>query len=206
MPVHPGFAGSDIPSHVDTVEDLAYLYLDLLNVLDLHDVIVMGCDMGGWLAAEMAIRTTMRLSKLLLVDAVGIKVGAREQRDIADIFALPDTEVARLLFYDPTRRPDPTGLTEAELEHLAGNRMAYAMYTWNPYMHHPKLRYRLHRINVPTRLIWGAHDGMVSTTYAEAYRALIPEADLVIIAEAGHFPQVEQPERFLEAVFSFVTG
>jgi pimeloyl-ACP methyl ester carboxylesterase len=205
-PTHPGFAGSPLPEHFDDLEDLVYLYLDLMDALDLRHTVLMGFSMGGWAAAEIAVRTTHRLSRLILVDAVGIKPGDRERRDIADIFALPDTAVARLLFHDPSRAPHISQLPEAQSATLAANRIAHAFYTWDPYMHNPKLRYRLHRIDVPTMLIWGASDGMVSVAYAEAYRQMIPGARLVVIPEAGHLPQVEQPERFVEHVLSFLTA
>ena len=202
-PVHPGFAGSDIPMHLDTIDDLVYLYLDLLDALNLHDVILMGFSMGGWAAVEIAVRNTTRLSKLILVDAVGVKPGDRDTRDIADIFGLPDAEVVRLLFHDLAKRPDPMRMSDEALQGLAANRIAHAMYTWNPYMHNPKLRYRLHRIDVPTLLVWGASDGVVPVAYAEAYRDMIPDAELVVIPEAGHLPQVEQPDRFLATVLPF---
>ena len=203
-PTHPGFAGSPLPEHFDDLEDLVYFYLDLMDTLDLHDTVLMGCSMGGWAAAEIAVRTTHRLSRLILIDAVGIKPGDREARDIADIFGMSDAEVTRLLFHDPSRAPHINQLTEAQSTTLAANRIAHALYTWDPYMHNPKLRYRLHRIDVPTLLIWGANDGLVSVAYAEAYRRMIPGAQLVVIPEAGHLPQVEQPERFVEHVLSFL--
>jgi pimeloyl-ACP methyl ester carboxylesterase len=205
-PTHPGFAGRPLPEHFDDLEDLVYLYLDLMDALDLHHTVLMGFSMGGWAAAEIAVRTTHRLSRLILVDAVGIKPGDRERRDIADIFALPDAAVARLLFHEPSRAPHLSHLTEAQVTTLAANRIAHALYTWDPYMHNPKLRYRLHRIDVPTLLIWGASDGLVGVAYAEAYRQLIPGAQLVVIPEAGHLPQVEQPERFVEHVLSFLAA
>jgi pimeloyl-ACP methyl ester carboxylesterase len=70
-------------------------------------------------------------------------------------------------------------------------------------MHNPKLPQRLHRVKIPTLLIWGASDGLVTAAYAEAYHRLIPASQLVIIPEAGHLPQVEQPELFLDHVLSF---
>ena len=65
-------------------------------------------------------------------------------------------------------------------------------------MHNPQLRYRLHRINVPTLLLWGASDGVVPVAYAEAYRQMIPGATLVVIPEAGHLPHIEQPNVLLQ--------
>jgi pimeloyl-ACP methyl ester carboxylesterase len=202
-PTHPGFDGTAIPEHFDTLDDLVYLYLDLLDVLDLHDVILMGMSMGGWVAVEIAVRNTSRLSHIILVDAVGIKPGDRDTRDIADIFGLPAPAVATLLFHDPAQAPSLATMTDEQVTRLAGDRIAHAMYTWEPYMHNPQLRYRLHRINVPTLLLWGASDGVVPVAYAEAYHQMIPGARLVVIPEAGHLPHVEQPDTVLQHVLAF---
>jgi pimeloyl-ACP methyl ester carboxylesterase len=204
-PIHPGFAGSAIPEHFDGMDDLIYLYLDLMDALDLREVTLIGMSMGGWAAAEIAVRNTSRMSKLILVDAVGVKTGGRDSREIADVFGLPQDDITRLLFHDPVNAPDPATLTDAQLTEMAANRIALAMYTWEPYMHNPKLRYRLHRIQVPTLLIWGESDGLVPVSYAEAYRALIPGAELVVIPQAGHAPQVEQPDLFCDHVHAFAT-
>ena len=203
-PTHPGFAGSPIPEHFDTLEDLVYLYLDVLDALQLQDVILLGFSLGGWIAAEIAVRNTTRLAKLILVDAVGIKPGTRDTRDIADIFGMSAPEVVQLMFHDPAQAPHLATLADEQLTMMAADRIAHALYTWDPYMHNPKLRYRLHRINVPTLLLWGASDGIVTVAYAEAYSKMIPAARLVIIPAAGHLPQVEQPDIFVQHVLSFM--
>ena len=100
-PSHPGFGGSEQPKSFTTVDDLAYFYLDLLEALDLKDTAVVGVGLGGWIAAEMAVKSTARLSHLVLANAVGIKVGARDTRDIADIFALTDDEFLAIAYCDP---------------------------------------------------------------------------------------------------------
>ena len=85
-PVPPGLRRArSNRSSFDTVDDLAYFYLDLLEQLDLRDTIVVGVSLGGWIAAEIAIKSTARISHLILANAVGIKVGDRETRDIVDI-------------------------------------------------------------------------------------------------------------------------
>ena len=205
-PVHPGFDGTRIPDQFDGIPDLVYLYLDLLDSLNLEDVVLMGFSMGGWTAAEIAVRSTQRLSKLILVDSVGVKPGDRETRDIADVFALPGPEVAKLMFHDPSKAPNMAEMTDEQLTMIASNRIALAMYTWEPYMHNPKLPQRLHRVGVPTLLIWGESDGLVTVDYAKAFQGMIPGAKLVTVAEAGHSPQVEQPDAFIDHVISFAAS
>jgi pimeloyl-ACP methyl ester carboxylesterase len=91
-PTHPGFGRSDVPKGMHTVDDLSYFYLDLLDQFDLRDVTLVGVAFGAWIAAEIAVKSTARLSRLVMANAVGIKVGDRETRDIADIFALIESE------------------------------------------------------------------------------------------------------------------
>jgi pimeloyl-ACP methyl ester carboxylesterase len=205
-PSHPGFGRSPLPDRFDSVDDLAYLYLDLLDTFDLRDVVLIGFSLGGWIAAEVAVRCCDRLKKLILVAAVGIKVSDRETRDIPDIFATAPDQLIKLTFHDPRRGAiDYAALPDEELRIIARNRESLALYTWEPYMHNPKLRYHLDRIAVPTLLIRGASDGLVSQRYAEAYAELIPGARLEVIAEAGHAPQIEQPAEFVNRVIAFAT-
>jgi pimeloyl-ACP methyl ester carboxylesterase len=202
-PVHPGFAGSPIPDHFDNLEDLVYLYLDLMDELGLRDVTVMGNSMGGWTAAEIAVRSTQRIGRLILIDPVGIKAGGRDSRDIADVFALPAAEVKRLTWHDQKKAPDLAKMSDAELQVVASDRTALSMYTWDPYMHNPKLPHRLHRIKVPTLLLWGESDGIVKPEYGRAFCGMIPGARIEIIPQAGHAPHVEQPEAVARKVIAF---
>jgi pimeloyl-ACP methyl ester carboxylesterase len=206
-PSHPGYGHSADAADVDTVDDLAYLYLDLLAQLDARDTVVVGCSLGGWIAAEMAVKSTERIGRLVLVGPLGIKVGDRETRDIPDIFALHPDEVLKLQYHDPTRaRLDPTTLSDDRLTVIARNREATALYAWEPYFHNPKLRARLRRITVPTLLLWGAEDRFVTADYyGAAFREAIPGARLESVVAAGHFPHLEQPKAVAERIGAFIT-
>ena len=102
-PSHPGFGHSPEAPSIDAVDDLAYLYLDLLAQQGVRDAVVIGCSLGGWIAAAMAVKCTERVARLVLVSPLGIKVGDRETRDIPDIWALHPDEVLRLQYHDPAR-------------------------------------------------------------------------------------------------------
>jgi pimeloyl-ACP methyl ester carboxylesterase len=204
-PSHPGFGRSPLPERFDSVDDLAYLYLDLAEALDLRNAVLMGFSLGGWIAAEIAVRCTHRFGRLVLVGPVGIKISDRETRDLPDIFATAPEQVARLTSHDPAKAAvDYASLSDEELQILVRNRETLALYTWEPYMHNPKLRYHLDRIRIPTMLIRGDSDGLVSQAYAQAYAGLIPGARLELIGEAGHAPQVEQPQEFVRRVIAFI--
>ena len=203
-PSHPGFGKSPLPDWISSIDDLAYLYLDLLEQLDLRDVTLVGMSMGGWTAAEIAIKASERLARLILVDPIGIKPSGREVRDIPDIWALGDAELAKLMQHDPTNAPDYATMSDDELQVLARNREAAALYLWEPYMHNPQLLRRLHRIKRPTLFIRGASDGLVSAAYVRAYSEAIAGSRIVTIERAGHSPANEQPEKFVETVLGFM--
>lgn len=205
LPTHPGFDGSPIPEHFDNLQDLIFLYLDLIDSLELQDAILMGFAMGGWLAAEIAAMNTNRFSKLVLVDSVGIKPGGAFDRDIADVFATSAEELLTATWHDRSKAPDRAEMTEQDFQKLAANKIAHGLYTWEPYMHNPKLRYRLHRIDIPTLLIWGESDQIVTTDYGATLRDLIPNARMLVISEAGHHPHVEQPDEFVERFTEFAS-
>jgi pimeloyl-ACP methyl ester carboxylesterase len=196
VPSHPGYGHSDLPAGMTTVDDMAYLYLDLLHELKLKDVVVVGASFGGWLAAEIATKATGRISRLVMMGAVGVKVGPREKSDIVDIFATPRSKWEELTFRDVKYwQRDYEALSEDELMVIARNREATALFAWNPYMYNPKLKHRLHRIRVPVLFLWGEADRFAPVEYGRGYSALIPGARFETIPEAGHFPHIEQAER-----------
>jgi pimeloyl-ACP methyl ester carboxylesterase len=204
-PHHPGWSNSALPDWLMTVDNLAYLYLDLARALELRDAILVGACFGGWIAAEMAVRDTRRFARLVLVDPLGIKVGSFTERDIADMHAIPGEEYTRLAWADPTKgERDMMQLPETELAGIARGREAFARFGWKPYMHNPHLKRWLHRIDIPTLLLWGEQDGIVSTAYGEAWRAEIPNARMDVIANCGHFPHWEQPRGFADRIFRFI--
>src|SRR5947209_9791195 len=88
-PWHPGYGNSPLLDGSGSVDDLAYLYLDLAPELGLDNAVLVGACFGGWVAAEMMVRSTARFSHLVLVDALGIKLGGREDGDIAYMHGLP---------------------------------------------------------------------------------------------------------------------
>src|SRR5882672_1693474 len=196
-PSHPGFGHSELPRGMASVDDMSYFYLDLIEQLDLRDLVIVGASFGGWIAAEIATKTCERLSRLVLIGAVGAKFGARDKSDIVDIFSTPRGRWEELAFRDPASLP------EDELTAMARNREATALFAWNPYMYNPKLRARLYRIRIPTLFLWGAQDGFAPLAYGRSYCEGVPGAKFEEIADSGHFPHMEQPEAVARRVIEF---
>jgi pimeloyl-ACP methyl ester carboxylesterase len=204
-PAHPGFGGSELPKGMTTVDDLAYFYLDFLEALDLRNVAVVGVSFGAWIAAEIAVKTTERISHLVLANAIGIKVGDRETRDIVDIWALTDDKFAELAYFDAKLgMPNYKAMPDADVLVAARNREATTRFGWSPYLHNPKLKGRLHRIRIPTMFLWGTADRILSEAYGRAYCASVAGARFETIELAGHFPHLEQPEEFARRALTFI--
>jgi pimeloyl-ACP methyl ester carboxylesterase len=204
-PTHPGYGRSELPKGMRTIDDLSYFYLDLLDQLDLRDLTVVGVSLGAWIAAEIAVKSSARFGRLVMANAVGVKIGDRETRDIADVFALTEKEFIDIAYCDPAAGTrDYKGLPDAEVLAAARAREATARFAWNPYFHNPRLKSRLHRVRIPTLFLWGTHDRMLSEAYGRAYSGFIPGARFELIERAGHFPDHEQPKAFADRVRAFV--
>jgi len=202
VPEHPGFGASDTPDWLDTIADLAGFYLDFLDQLDLNDVDLVGFSLGGWIAAELAARNTRRLASLTLVAAAGIHVKGVAQ---VDSFLQNDEQRVRDFFHDPQRADEMLKhLARPELEDVnLKNRTTTAKLIWQPRGYDPHLHKWLHRIDVPTLLVWGDDDRLFPKDYAFAYQRLIPGSKVAIIPECGHLPQAEQRQAFVAALEGF---
>jgi pimeloyl-ACP methyl ester carboxylesterase len=206
-PSSPGFGHSPRPQDFDTVYDLVHLYLELLETLPGGKAALIGLSFGGWLAAEVAVACSHRLDKLVLVDPLGIKVSDRETPDILDIFNRSPDEVQRKTWHDPDRfAPDYNSMSDEALVVHARNREALCLYAWHPYMYNRQLPRWLGAIKVPTLVVWGASDRVVTPDYGRAYSRLIPGSRFELIEGAGHHPEIEQPEAFVERIAAFLEG
>jgi pimeloyl-ACP methyl ester carboxylesterase len=107
-------------------------------------------------------------------------------------------------FHDPAHaRFDPKTASEDEVFVRLRNRESTALLGWSPYMYNPKLLGRLHRIRIPTLVLWGASDRIASADYGRAYARAIPGARFETIERAGRFAHIEQPDEFARRVAAF---
>jgi pimeloyl-ACP methyl ester carboxylesterase len=204
-PSSPGFGHSSRPKDFDTVYDLVHLYLELLETLPSDKVTLVGFSFGGWLATEVAVACSHRLDKLVLVDPVGIKISGPDTPDILDVFERSPDEVRRRSWHDPERfAPDFNAMSDEALVVYARNREALCLYAWHPYMYNPQLPRWLAGIKAPTLVLWGESDRVVTPDYGRAYARLIPGSRFELIEGAGHHPEIEQPETFVERVSRFL--
>ncbi len=191
-PVHPGWDGTHRPPWLTGIDDLALAYLHCLQDLGLRDVLVVGSSLGGWTAAEMAVRDTAGIiTGLILIDPVGVYV---ESEPIRDFFALDARGVAEYAWHDSDRyHLDPADLPADQLADRQANIATMRVLAGGPYMHDPKLLRRLGRVHLPTLLLWGESDRIVTPAYGATYADAFANGRLEVIPKAGHLPHIEEP-------------
>src|SRR5438132_442206 len=205
VPTHPGFGQSGGFDQIDTIEDMAFHYVEMFDALGVEEVILGGVSLGGWIAAEFAVRWPERVAKLWIADAPGLWV---EEAPPADLFrSMTDRKKLReLLFHDP-QGPMSTLVIKEEADEQSmmtayQSLTVLARLVWErPY--DPKLAQRLRRIQCPTLLLWGDHDRLVPPPHGEAYRKSIPGAELKLIKNCGHLPMFEKEAEFVDTITKF---
>jgi len=195
-PIHPGFGGTPRPEQLTSIRGLSALYVALLEQFDLAEVTVIGNSIGGWITAEIAVLGSPRIRDVVLVDAVGIDV---PEHPPANFLGMTPEEAAAHAYHDPGAfLVDPRTLTPEQLAAMAGNREALSVYGAG--MTDPGLAARLSTITVPTSVIWGESDRVVTPDYGRAYAAAIPGARFRLLPATGHAPQIESPMLLLDAL------
>jgi pimeloyl-ACP methyl ester carboxylesterase len=189
-PEHPGFGRSQIPDWMMSVGDVAFFYLDVLAAFDLRNVHLVGHSLGGWIAAEIAIRSTERLDALTLMAPAGVAV---PEAPFGEIFLWSPEERTRKLFHDQKLADERVrALPNQDIDVALQNQAAVARLAWNPRLHNPQLARWLHRIKIPTLLIWGEQDQIVPFACRRPFLEQIPQAELLALSASGHALHVER--------------
>jgi len=213
-PAHPGCARTDENKDIDTIEDVVFHYLEVLDALKLTTFDLIGTCVGGWIAAELAVRHPEKIRKLVLIGAAGLFVpGAL----IGDVFMMAQPEfgssyasLREMLFSraDDTNAlemfPDGKGELEDEVRRYQMLRLSSRIGFKPPYFYNYALRNRLRRIASPTQIIWGENDKFVPRSHAETYAELIPNAQMKIVPGAGHSVHVEKPAETTKLILEFL--
>lgn len=204
-PEHPGFGRSDTPDWLDSVRDLGHFYQAFMETLGLGDVTLVGTSLGGWIAAETALRSSARLRALVLVAAAGVRVkGVRK----GDSFLWSAEELTRNLFHDPALAEKALShqITAEERNLALKNRLMTARLAWSPRFYDPELEKWLHRIAIPTLILWGRNDKLIPVVHAQRYAELIDGARVRIFDACGHLPHVEKTAEYAREITAFSQG
>lgn len=205
VPSHPGFGRSDTPPWLDRLTDLAYFYLDFIEQFELNEINLVGNSIGGWIAAELAVRSCQWLSSLTLVSPAGIHVKGVPK---GDIFLWDAETRVRNNYFDASLAEARLTIepSEEDADIALKNNFTTAKLAWQPRFYNPDLRKWLHRIHVPTAIVWGANDKVFPEPYAHAYHELIPGSILSVIPRCGHLPHQEKLDEFVSSVTAIANG
>jgi pimeloyl-ACP methyl ester carboxylesterase len=206
LPAHPGFALSAGLEAIRDIQDMVWHYVDLLAALKLERVPVVGFSLGAWLGMELSVLRPSLVSKLVLVNAAGVRV---ENARMAELFIDDFDDMRKLLFFNPDDRQlveqaMPLSIDDPRILMWLRAREATARVGWNPYLHNPKLPNHLHRIQAQTLVLWGRHDKLIPLPHGEFIANEIPGAKLEVIEECGHMLPFEKHTAFASRVCEFL--
>lgn len=204
-PEHPGFGRSDTPDWLDNVGDLAQFYRAFLNRLELENVTLVGTSLGGWLACEMAVRSTARIAHIVLAAPAGIHVKGVAK---GDMFMWNAEELTRNLFHSTElqERMLAMPMSDEERDLALKNRFTTAKLAWAPRLYNPHLEKWLHQIDKPVLILWGRQDKLIPVAYGDRFRERIPGSKLIVFEECGHLPHAECADDYVSAVTEFAKG
>jgi pimeloyl-ACP methyl ester carboxylesterase len=202
-PYHPGFGESGDDPAMDTFNDYVMHYVGLLDALEIDRVHLVGFSLGGFLAAQFASQQRHRVKTLTLVAPPGMRSA---EYPVLDVLATPGEQIVASLASNfevlkpwLPAGPDPEFMGARYREATTLARLLWEK-PWDPKF----LRY-LHRVNVPTLIVWGDEDKLVPPQHAELWKKFLPNARIAIFKGAGHLVLDEKPEA-ADAVAAFAAA
>jgi pimeloyl-ACP methyl ester carboxylesterase len=184
VPNHPGYGASADDPSIDVIDDYLLHYLDLFDLLDVDELSLCGFSMGGYMAAKFAIEHRERVRRLVITAAIGLRV---PEHPTVDIFSIPDEEFLSYLAEDMSifegkvpMPPTPEFLADRYRESTSTARLLWAR------TYDLKLTKWLHRLTMPTLLLWGDQDRLIPVEQAAIWAEHIPNAEVKIVPGVGH--------------------
>lgn len=203
IPLHPGFDEADDDPAMTTWQDYVMHYMDLFDALGLGRFRLVGFSLGGWLAANFAVQQGHRVERLVLVGPAGLR--GKEQPK-GDLFSIPPEQIPPLLVSNfdvlkPYLPEKPNDLDFMGQRYREGSTIARLLWE-HPY--DTKLPRYLHRLTMPTLLVWGEEDKLLPVQVGDLWKKYLPKADIQIFKGAGHLVLDEKREA-VDAVQRFLS-
>jgi len=203
LPIHPGFDEADDDPAMTNANDYVMHYLDLFDTLGLDKVRLVGFSLGGWLAANFAVQQGHRVERLVLIGPAGLR---GKERPKGDLFLLPPEEIPSLLVsnFDVIKPYLPDNPKDLDFMGARYREVGTLARLWWEHPYDTKLPRYLHRLTMPTLLVWGEDDRLLSVQNAELWRAHIPKVEFQTFKGAGHLVLDEKREA-VDAVQRFLS-
>ena len=192
VPYHPGFGESGDDPTITDIHDYVMHYLDLFDALKIDTFNLAGISMGGYLAAKFASEHGHRIKKLVLIAPYGLEVP--EHRTL-DIIATPGEQLVPMLVsnFEVLKKHLPE---KPDMDFIAARyreSTSFARLFWE-HPTDPKFPRHLHRVKVPTLIVWGDEDKLIPVEQAPAWRNLIPNSEVMVVKGGGHLVHLDKPE------------
>ena len=208
----PGWSGPGPVESLKSPSDYAALCTKLLDALELPRVVLVGHSIGATIAAQMAVAAPERLSRLVLIDPLGLEVPQAPGTDLAtlDEEAFGTAVFAKLGL---TARAQAYGFG-AEWENVrSGPEFERQWKGRSLVVEHlggalpdAALTERLKQLDLPVLLVWGQEDGIVPVRQGEVLRAALPYARIEVVEKAAHLPMTERAETTNRVIRDFLVG
>jgi len=201
IPYHPGFGESDDAAHLTTPHDYVMHYLDFIDELGLDRVHLAGFSMGGRLAATFTAEHRRRVNKLVLIAPAGLDVPGHP---IADLSNVPPEQIPSYLAHDPSfLAPHLVNAAKPEWQAARAREGGNFFKLVDNGLLNPHFSRWLHRVTLPTLIVWGEEDRITPVAQSEAWIRHIPGARLHRYPRSGHLVLDEEPDS-VEAIEAFL--
>ena len=201
IPYHPGFGESGDDPTLTDIHDYVMHYLELFDALKVDTMNLAGLSMGGYLAAKFASEHSHRIKKLVLIAPYGLDV---PEHRTADIIAIPGEQIITMLVsnFEAFKKMIPENPSPDFIADRYREATSFARLFWE-HPTDPKFPRYLHRIKMPTLIVWGDEDKIIPVQQAQEWRKLIPNSEVMIVKGAGHIVHVDKPET-VDAITRFL--
>ena len=193
LPIVPGFEGTPLPSGEASVRGLAAIMAEFTETVVGGSCDVMGQSFGGWVGLWLAADRPELVEQLVVLCPAGLR-----QDGWGGLPRDPEEVRSRLYAY-PERAPPET----RSAEQLAANREIPTRYHKNVPFDEELVRH-LGGIGARTLILMGTRDEVIPAETGILLKERIPHSHLTYIYDAAHAIDIDQPERVLRIVKSFL--
>jgi pimeloyl-ACP methyl ester carboxylesterase len=192
----PGFGQSQMPETVYNVDDYSNAVSQFVKKMGLKDLILIGHSFGGRIAIKIAAENPGYLDKAVLVDTAGIATASTMKR-ILSVLAKIVSPIFKPDFMQPLRKRFYFLIGSEYLENEKLSMIFSKVVSEN-------LTRTVAQIRIPTLIVWGENDSVTPIYFGRLMNKLIPKSKLIIFSNAGHFPFIDNPNKFIEALTEFI--
>lgn len=205
VPLQPGFGRTPRADWMWDYRDVASLYLRMVREQGVTPVDVLGFSAGAYIAAEMAAACPEVIDRLVLVAPLGVRPIEGEIFDFLAVTARTHV-AATIADHGAPEAAEIYGgeMTPGQFELFESARAETSRLGWEPFMFSPSLPHRLEGLDVETLILWGDADAIAPLGCARVYADCIPGARLELLPGAGHRPEIEATDRFVELLTDFL--